>query len=182
MKNANNEVVMVEARHFTGLLTAALVAGLAACQTSGSSMSGSPEGVPIALESIDGPPTQIRTALIGELNTAASHRKVDLVEATAQARYRVRGYLSAETADGGGTKVAYVWDVFDSQNKRATRLSGTSPVLVSYTSLSSLDKETLARLANSSMDEIAEFLSAAKAESPIRTAEALVDDEAAAAE
>jgi hypothetical protein len=53
---------------------------------------------------------------------------------------------------------------------------------VSYTSLSSLDKETLARLANSSMDEIAEFLSASKSESPIRTAVAAVDDEPVASE
>jgi hypothetical protein len=181
MKNENNEVVMVEARHFGRLVAVALVAGLAACQASGSSMGGSPAGVPIALESIDGPPTQIRTALIGELNNAASDRKVELVGSTAEARYRVRGYLSAEKTEGG-TKVAYVWDVFDSQNKRAKRLTGTSPVLVSYTSLSSLDKETLARLANSSMDEIAEFLSASKSESPIRTAVAAVDDEPVASE
>jgi hypothetical protein len=145
-------------------------------------MTGSPAGVPIALESIDGPPTQIRTALIGELNNAATDRKVELVGASAEARYRVRGYLSAETAEGGGTKVAYVWDVFDSQNKRAKRLTGTSPVSVSYTSLSTLDKETLARLANSSMDEIAEFLAAAKAETPIQTAAAAIDDEPVASE
>jgi hypothetical protein len=173
---------MVEARHFGRLVAVALAGGLAACQASGSSVVASPEGVPIALESIDGPPAQIRTALIGELNNAASDRKVELVGATAQARYRVRGYLSAETADGGGTKVAYVWDVFDSQNKRARRLAGSSPVLVSYTSLSSLDKETLARLANSSMDEIAEFLSASKAEAPIQTAAAAPDDEPVASE
>ena len=142
---------------------------------------GSPSGVPIALESIDGPPSQIRTALIGELNTAASDRKVELVSASAQARYRVRGYLSAETADGG-TKVAYVWDVFDAQNRRAKRLTGTSPVLVSYTSLSSLDKETLARLANSSMDEIAEFLSASKSETPLQTAEASLEPDSATPE
>ena len=134
------------------------MAGLAACQGSGSSMATAPRrACPSLLESIDGPPSQIRTALIGELNTAASDRKVELVGASAQARYRVRGYLSAEKAEGG-TKVAYVWDVFDAQNKRAKRLTGTSPVLVSYTSLSCLDKETLARLASSSMDEIAEFL------------------------
>jgi hypothetical protein len=182
MNEKNNEVVMVEARHFGRLVTVALVAGLAACQGAGPSIGGSPAGVPIALESIDGPPSQIRTALIGELNTAASDRKVDLVGASAQARYRVRGYLSAETADGGGTKVAYVWDVFDSQNKRAKRLTGASPVLASYTSLSALDKETLARLANSSMDEIAEFLSTAKGESPIQTAEAALEADPVAPE
>ncbi len=68
------------------------------------------------------------------------------------------------------------------RSKRAKRLTGTSPVSVSYTSLSTLDKETLARLAKSSMDEIAEFLAAAKAETPIQTAEAAIDDEPVASE
>ncbi|WP_210485104.1 hypothetical protein [Microvirga antarctica] len=172
---------MVETKLFGRLVALGMIAGLGACQGAGGSFSGSPEGIPIALESIDGPSSKVRTALIGELNTAATDRKVELVGATAQARYRVRGYLSAEKAEGG-TKVAYVWDVFDSENKRAKRLTGTSPILVSYTSLAALDKETLARLANSSMDEIAEFLSASKAEAPVRTATVALDEEPVAAE
>ena len=105
------------------LVIAALTLSLGACQTS---FSGSPEGVPVALESIDGAPGPVRSALADELATAASERKVELVGSSAEARYRVRGYLSTETADGE-TKVAYVWDVFDARNKRAKRLSGSSP-------------------------------------------------------
>jgi hypothetical protein len=148
-----------------------LMAALGACQ---SSFSGSPEGIPVALESIDGAPAPIRTALADELATAATSRKVDLVGASAEARYRVRGYLSTSTEDGE-TKVAYVWDVFDAQKRRAKRLEGSSPAPAS---LSDLDKDALARLAQASMSEIAEFLSAAKseppaaAEPPIQTAEA----------
>jgi hypothetical protein len=157
-----------------GWLCAALMAvSLGACQ--GGSFSGSPEGVPIALESIDGAPAPVRTALIDELSTAASDRKVELVGASAQARYRVRGYLSTETTEGK-TKVSYVWDVFDSQKRRAKRLAGTSPVSVSSASLTDLDKETLAKLASASMDEIAEFLSSAKDEAPFQTAEASADE------
>ncbi len=166
---------------FAGRLAAATMAiALGACQGSGLA-GGSPEGVPIALESIDGAPAPVRTALMNELNTAASDRKVELVGASGTARYRVRGYLSTETNEGE-TKVAYVWDVFDSQNRRAQRLAGSSPVRVASGSLSSLDKETLAKLAGASMDEIAEFLSAAKADSPIRTAEALPDETSVAAQ
>src|SRR4051812_49200417 len=94
-----------------------LLIGLGACQSSGSpfaSLGSSPEGVPIVLESIDGAPAPVRTAFVGELTSAASSRKVELVGTGAQARYRVRGYLSTETA-GGETSVAYVWDVFDAQ-------------------------------------------------------------------
>jgi len=60
--------------------------------------------------------------------------------------------------------VAYVWDVFDSQKRRAKRLEGSSPVPAA--SISTLDKQALAKLAQASMDEIADFLSAAKSEQP----------------
>lgn len=148
-----------------------LTAALGACQ---GTFSASPEGIPVALESIDGAPAPIRTAFADELAAAATDRKVDLVAASAEARYRVRGYLSTATEDGK-TKVAYVWDVFDSQKRRAKRLEGSSPVPAA--SISSLDKQALATLAQASMGEIADFLSAAKseapsaAEAPIQTAE-----------
>ena len=148
-----------------------LTAALGACQ---GTFSASPEGIPVALESIDGAPAPIRTALAEELATAATDRKVELVGASAEARYRVRGYLSTATEDGE-TKVSYVWDVFDSQKRRAKRLEGSSPAAVA--SISSLDKQALARLAQASMGEIADFLSAAKsetssaAEASIQTAE-----------
>ena len=109
---------------------------------------------------------EFRTALVDELSSAATDRKVELVGASAQARYRVRGYLSTSTEDGE-TKVAYVWDVFDAQKRRAKRLAGSSPVPAS--SISDLDKATLAKLAQASMDEIAEFLTAAKSEAGFET-------------
>ncbi|WP_243371139.1 hypothetical protein [Microvirga solisilvae] len=132
-----------------------MTAALSACQ--GSLMSGSPEGVPVALESIDGAPAPVQTALLGELATAASDRKVDLVGSSAQARYRIRGYLSATTEDGE-TKISYVWDVFDSQKRRAKRLAGSNPAKAPATSISTLDKDTLAELAQASIAEIAEFI------------------------
>ena len=150
-----------------GRLVAVIAAtALGACQ---GSLGGSPEGVPVALESIDGAPAPIRTALADELATAASTRKVELVGASGEARYRVRGYLSASMEDGQ-TRVSYVWDVFDAQKRRAKRLEGSSAVPAS--SMSALDKEALASLAQASMDEIAGFLSASKLEAPYQTADA----------
>ncbi len=153
------------------LAIAALTLALGACQTS----LGSPEGVPVALESIDGAPAPVRMALADELAAAASERRVELVGSSAEARYRVRGYLSTET-EGGQTKVAYVWDVFDAQNRRAKRLAGSSPAGIASGSISAADREALARLAQASMDEIAGFLSASKSEPSIRTAEAPGDE------
>lgn len=154
------------------LAAAAMMISFGACQ---GTVSGSPEGVPVALESIDGAPAKVQTALIDEMATAATDRKVELVGSSAQARYRVRGYLSAETTEGE-TTVAYVWDVFDAQKRRAKRLSGSSPVRISSASISSIDKETLAKLAAASMDEIAGFLAASKSESSFQTAE-VADEE-----
>jgi hypothetical protein len=169
---------MSGARYAGRLAIMAMMVALGACQAS---FSGSPEGVPVALESLDGAPAPVRTALVDELASAASERKVELVGSSAEARYRVRGYLSTETADGE-TKVAYVWDVFDAQNRRAKRLAGSSPIGVPSGSISALDKETLAKLAQASMDEIAEFLSASKSETPFQTAQAPAEDGPVAAQ
>jgi hypothetical protein len=152
---------------------------LGACQSGNggggafASLRGSPAGVPIALEVMDGPPAPVRTALTDELVSAASSRRVDLASADAPARYRVRGYLSTETTAEGGQALAYVWDVFDAEKRRAKRLTGSSPIRsASPDPWSGLDKETLAKLAAQSMDEIAVFLSEAKNAGPTVTAEA----------
>jgi len=151
-------------------MTMAMTTALGACQ--GSLMGGSPEGVPVSVESIDGAPAPVQTALLGELATAASERKVELVGSSAEARYRVRGYLSTAMEDGE-TKVSYVWDVFDAQKRRAKRLDGSRSVTLASGSISAIDKETLAKLAQASMDEIAEFLSTSKS---VQTAEVLDDE------
>ncbi|MXQ10381.1 hypothetical protein [Microvirga makkahensis] len=158
-----------------GLLAAigkamALTMTLGACQTS--RLSGSPEGVPVAVESIDGASAPVQTALLGELAAAASERKVELVDSGEDARYRVRGYISTVTEDGE-TKVSYVWDLFDAQKRRAKRLEGSQSAASGSGSIAPLDGETLAKLAEASMDEIADFLSASKS---IQTAEVTEDD------
>jgi hypothetical protein len=143
------------------LRTAAAVAilGLCACQGAGSSFA-SLGGAPIAVESIDGPPDTVKSALAAALASAANARQVEIADAGTPARYRLRGYLSTETTAQGGTALSFVWDVFDSEQRRATRIAGTSPVrAASGKAWSGLDKEALAKLAARSMDEIVGFLS-----------------------
>jgi predicted small secreted protein len=154
------------------LLAAAVVfcASLGACQSTGGGLAGfgrSPAGVPVAVESIDGPPAPLQTALADELATAATQQQVDLV--TDGARYRVRGYVTAGTTPEGEPALAYVWDVFDGEKRRARRLSGSSPLKAASADpapdpWSGLDRETLARLASDSMAEIASFLVDSKME------------------
>jgi hypothetical protein len=172
------------------VLAAATAMALAACQQSASTgdnrsfagVGGSPSGVPIVLESIDGPPGPVQNAFRTQLTDAAASRKVDLVTAATPARYRVRGYLSTEETSGGETSVAYVWDVFDAQKKRAQRLVGSSRVRAATSQgWSEFDTETLAELAGASMDEIAGFLSASKSREVV-TAQAPADGQAVSAE
>jgi hypothetical protein len=154
------------------VLACILACGLASCQTAGA-----PAGRAIAFESIEGAPAEVRTALAGELASAASARKVELVGAGKEARWRIRGYLKAEPAAGGGTALTFVWDVFDADRRRARRVAGSAPIAAAAAEGSGksarggarksdenlwdgLDKEALARLAAKSMDEIATFLAA----------------------
>lgn len=150
--------------------TTVLACALASCQGGGGMFaSGSPAGKPIAVESIEGAPPEVRSALAGELASAASARQVELVGTGEAARYRVRGYLTAEPTAEGGTALAFVWDVFDAQSRRAQRLAGSAPLKAASNKnpWDGLDKEALARLAAKSMDEIATFLSAGAAVSAV---------------
>jgi hypothetical protein len=138
-------------------LACGLACGLASCQTAGS-----PAGKPIAFESIEGAPAEVRTALAGELAFAATARQVELAGTGSPARYRVRGYLKTEPTADGGTALAFVWDVFDADQRRARRVTGSAPIKAASgkNPWDGLDKEALARLAARSMDEIATFLAA----------------------
>ncbi|HEU6441786.1 MAG TPA: hypothetical protein VFF38_05455, partial [Microvirga sp.] len=89
---------MAGTKRWGQLAAIAMTMVLGACQ--GSLLSGSPEGVPVAVESIDGAPAPVQAALLGELATAASERRVELVGSSDDARYRVRGYISTVTEDG----------------------------------------------------------------------------------
>jgi len=140
---------------------------LASCQSAGGFgfSQGSPAGKPIAFESIEGAPAAVRTALAGELASAASVRQVEIVGNGNPARDRVRGYLTAEPTADGGTALAFVWDVFDTDQRRARRVTGSAPIKAASRKnpWDGLDKEALARLAARSMDEIATFLAAGPA-------------------
>lgn len=146
---------------------------LGACQTSGGlvgalSSSGektSAPGVPIAVESIAGAPDGVAGRFSTALASEAQSRQVELVGGKDQARYRVRGYLSAEPTEEGTTSLAFVWDVFDTQKKRAQRLQGASiaTAKAGANPWDSVDQTTVSKAASESMDAIAGFLVATPA-------------------
>ena len=109
----------------------ATVCALGGCAGSGAAsnsfaMASSTSGPTIAFESIDGPPPQVFERMVNVLDSESKLRSLSIVSREASASYRVRGYLAAEI-NRGRTTVAWVWDVYDQNQQRALRLSGTEP-------------------------------------------------------
>jgi hypothetical protein len=83
-------------------------------------------GATVTFESVDGPPPQVFDRLVNILNSESQLRNLAIVSREAPAAYRVRGYLAAEVSRGR-TTIAWVFDVYDRDQKRALRLSGAEP-------------------------------------------------------
>lgn len=117
-------------------------------------------GVPIAVESISGAPGAVASNFNAAFVDAASARQIELVGGKTGARYRIKGYLSAEPTENGRTELSFVWDVFDSAKQRAQRLTGATLAKSAAGSdpWSGVDQGVAARAASDSMDVIAGFL------------------------
>ena len=83
-------------------------------------------GSTVTFESIDGPPPAVFDRMVGVLDSESKLRNLWIVSREGGASYRVRSYLSAQVVRGK-TVIAWVWDVYDNNQQRALRLSGTEP-------------------------------------------------------
>jgi hypothetical protein len=106
-----------------------IACGLGGCASGGAvsgsyAMAGGGGGsATVAFESIDGPPPQVFDRMVGVLDSESKLRNLSIVSRQDQAAYRVKSYLAAEVSHGR-TTIAWVWDVYDSNQQRALRLSG----------------------------------------------------------
>ncbi|WP_458757962.1 hypothetical protein ACSVBT_18140 [Afipia sp. TerB] len=109
------------------LAALALLSVAAGCTANGPSPTASQSfGPTVAFESVDGPPPQVFDRLVKALETESAGRSFSIVSREAPASYRVRSYLSAQV-DRGKTVIAWVWDVYDRDQRRTLRLSGEEP-------------------------------------------------------
>lgn len=117
-------------------------------------------GVPVSVQSISGAPDAVTTRFAGLLGEAAAERRMEIVPGDKPARFRVRGYLTAQPTEDGQTSLAFVWDVYDETKKRAQRVQGESLGRRGGTSdpWSGIDQTIVAKAAAESMDAIASFL------------------------
>jgi hypothetical protein len=145
---------------------AALAAGCSSQQTARfASLNAAPSNATIAFESIDGPPPEVFRKLVAALNDEAGARKVTVVSRTGPATYRVRGYVSA-MVDRGKTSFAWVWDVYDSDKRRALRITGEEPGAAATRrrdarvrdAWAAADDEVLRRMSRTGMERLAAFL------------------------
>src|SRR5262245_36217588 len=89
-------------------------------------MAGAVSGATVTFESIDGPPPQVFDRMVSVLDSESKLRSLSIVSRERSAAYRVRSYLSAQVVRGR-TVISWVWDVYDSNQQRALRLSGEEP-------------------------------------------------------
>lgn len=133
---------------------------LAGCNHDGqpSLSAAQPRGATVAFESIDGPPpAQFRT-LVQNLNDEAQTHRLAVISRESPSVYRVRGYLAAKVAKGQ-TTIAWVWDVFDGDERRALRISGEETAKGRQRDAwTAADDAMLHRIARSSMEQLATFL------------------------
>ena len=117
-----------------------------------------PRGATVAFESIDGPPAAQFATLVQSLNDEAQTRHLAVISRESPSAYRVRGYLAAKVVKGQ-TTIAWVWDVFDGNEHRALRITGEETANVRHRDAwSAADDAMLKRIARTSMEQLAAFL------------------------
>jgi hypothetical protein len=144
-------------------LAIVLAGALAACGHAGppSAAALQPRGATVAFESIDGPPPVQFQTLVRSLNDEAQARRLAVISREQPSAYRVRGYLAAKVVKGH-TTISWVWDVFDRDRHRALRIEGEETGKDAAKSApdawSVADDAMLRRIARTSMDRLAAFL------------------------
>jgi hypothetical protein len=144
---------------------ALLLLGLA---TAGCTLNGKPTASlatrgTVAFDSIDGPPIGVFQKLVQNLNEEAERRQLAVVSRDDASQYRVRGYLAAHVK-GKNTSIAWVWDVYDADQRRALRIVGQELGKGEPSSggtrdaWAAADDQVLQRIAKDGMNQFVAFL------------------------
>jgi len=114
-------------------------------------------GPTVAFESIDGPPPGVFQKLVQNIESEAGARQLAVVSREAPAQYRVRTYLSAQV-DRKQVTIAWVWDVYDADKRRAVRITGEEKAgPASRDAWMAADDRALRAIARTGVTELAKF-------------------------
>ena len=117
----------------------------------------SPRGASLAFADLDGPPESVRARFMQQFTAAAEAKDVALAKPDS-ATYRLRGYLTASPAQGG-TRLAYVLDVYDRKGRRAQRLTFEAGLKPGADPWAVVDEASLSAFAQRGAGDVAAFLS-----------------------
>jgi hypothetical protein len=149
----------------------AVACALGGCANGGATadayaMAGTGGGATVTFESIDGPPPQVFERMVSVLDSESKLRSLSIVSREGTAAYRVRSYLSAQVVRGR-TMIAWVWDVYDSNQQRALRLSGEEPAgKAGRDAWAAADDLVLRRIAQAGLSGLSNMINGGPAESP----------------
>ncbi len=149
--------------------------GAAACTTTGSRPG---PNATIAFESIDGPPPATFRKLVQKLNEEAEARKVPIVSRETPAPYRIRGYVAlAIQKKQKRTIVSWVWDVYDTDQKRSFRLTGEEIAgPAGRDAWDAANDEVLGRVARAGMERLAAYFQSPGSVTPEPSADPAPND------
>lgn len=123
-------------------------------------------GPTVAFESIDGPPPAVFDRMVSVLDSESKLRNLSIVSREGTASYRVRSYLSAQVLRGK-TMISWVWDVYDSNQQRALRLSGEEPAgSAGRDAWAAADDLILRKIAQAGLSGLSNMVNAAPADAP----------------
>jgi hypothetical protein len=144
-------------RSAVGVIAVAASLALAGCITTGTTTVSptAAEGATIIFESIDGPPRPVSTRLARSLDQEAAARRLVVVTRGGQALYHIRAYLAAHN-EGGTTSLAWAFDVYDAERKRAFRLNGEERAAGG--SWNAASDAMLQRIASTSIEQLMTFI------------------------
>lgn len=149
---------------------ALILALTAACTTTGPVATGSTTGArTVAFEQIDGPPLAVFKGLVAELDGQAKAHGIDVVAPGGEAAYRIRGYLANHVV-GGRPHVAYVWDIYDSEERRNIRITGEeagAKAARRADAWEAADPAMVKRIAETSVGQLASFLGTPARSTPV---------------
>jgi hypothetical protein len=142
-------------------LALAISALAGGCATDGQPMAplfGGTRSSAIAFETVDGPPVGVFRKLVQRLDEEAQTRQIVVVPHDSPAQYRIRSYLAANVRRGE-TAIAWVWDVYDSEQRRRLRISGEERAgRAGRNAWAAADEAVLGRIAQTGMERLAAFL------------------------
>ncbi|TPQ30591.1 hypothetical protein C2U70_26040 [Bradyrhizobium guangdongense] len=153
------------------LVLVAVACALGGCAGGGAAsnsyaMAPSGSGATVAFESIDGPPPAVFDRMVNVLDSESKLRNLSVVSREGGAAYRVRSYLAAQVVRGK-TVISWVWDVYDSNQQRALRLSGEEPVgKAGRDAWASADDLLLRRIAQAGFSGLSNMINGTPGDSP----------------